>query len=115
MAELFLSLAGNDAWDGLSTGTAKKTWTGIAAIIATGDTVRILPGTYEGSTNYINLNAAKFAATKLLCETGVIFSPGTNYPIINVAASAPDVLFRKLVGGTGRSFLLNASGLTLVT
>ncbi|NCC83989.1 MAG: hypothetical protein EOM03_07670 [Clostridia bacterium] len=115
MAELYLSVSGNDSNDGLSTGTAKKTWNGIAAIIATGDVVRVLPGTFTGSNNYINCSAAKYAAIKVLCEAGVIFSPGVDYPIINVSSSAPDILFRRLVGGTGRAFLLNASGLTLDT
>jgi hypothetical protein len=112
MAELFLSVSGNDSWDGLSTGTAKKTWNGIAAIIATGDVVRVLPGTLSGSSNYINLNAAKFANIKVLCESGVTFSPGADFPVINVASSAPDAYFKNLIGGTGRAFLLNAANLT---
>lgn len=110
MAELFLSVSGNDSWDGLSTGTAKKTWTGIAAIIAAGDVVRVLPGEYTTSANYLGLADAKFSNVKLLCEDGVFFAPGASYNVIHVTSSVQDFYCRGLQGGTsGRSFSLSGA------
>lgn len=115
MAELYLSLAGNDSWDGLSTGTAKKTWTGIAAIIASGDVVHILPGTYIGASYYIALNNAKFSGIKILCEDEVFWNVYGDYQVLYATSATQDVYVEKLIGiGNSKSFYLDgASGFTL--